>query len=278
MGAARSAFSLIELLVVVAIVALLASILVPSLAQARAHAREATCATNLRTWGQAFHLYANDYNGALPHIDDRGRNSPPDVYDPDHPERECCYIDVLPPLIGRPAWRDTPQPNKPTGDIWQCPDARPRPDSDYDPDYQPSVMGYHSYAMNSYLEHVFRFGLPGPDWEKLKYPSFLQLNRCTAPTRTLLMFEQTLDPRQGHGQLGKLRMAGRFTAEDARALSERHAHVRGGLGGNVIMLDTHLEWRNDLWDETSREPRVPEPDDLTWYPYVKPELVEAKRQ
>jgi prepilin-type N-terminal cleavage/methylation domain-containing protein len=260
----RSGFSLIELLVTVAVMALLVSILVPSLAMARSHAREIVCATNLRTWGQAFHLYANDYHGTLPHTDDRARNHPPDVHDPDHPEHECCYIDVLPPLLSRRAWREFPEGSKPRGDIWQCSEARPLPDTAYSSEYEPSMKGYHSYAMNSYLEHDFPFGLP-PGAKP--YPSFLQLQRCRAPSRTLLMFEQTLDPKRGYGDHGGHSMAGRYTAEDARALSERHPHGRSGLGGNVTMLDGHLEWRNDLWDETLSNPRVPAADDLTWYPY-----------
>jgi hypothetical protein len=62
-------------------------------------------------------------------------------------------------------------------------------------------------------------------------------------------------------------MAGRYTAEDARALTERHAHIGGGLGGNVIMLDGHRQWRNDLWDESLGNPRIPSENDLTWFPY-----------
>ncbi len=259
-----TAFSLIELLVVVAIMGVLASVLLPSLSRARDRTREVTCATNLRTWGHAFHLYANDYNGTLPHTDDRARNRPADVHDPNHPEHECCYIDVLPPLLGRRAWRDFDEGEKPTDDIWQCPMARPLDDTAYSPQYQPSRTGYHSYAMNSYLEHDFPFGLP----EGMEpYPSFLKLERCRWPSVTLLMFEQTLDPKRGYGQQGGHTMAGRFTAEDARALAERHPRGRQGLGGNVIMIDGHHEWRNDLWDESLGNPRIPERHDRTWFPY-----------
>ena len=61
-------FTLIELLVVVAIIALLVSILVPSLQEARSAAESAVCKSNLRSIGQAFHLYATDYSGQIPPV------------------------------------------------------------------------------------------------------------------------------------------------------------------------------------------------------------------
>src|SRR5262245_31169426 len=56
----RAAFTLIELLVVVAIIALLISILLPSLERARASGRQTLCATNMRSIGQAAHMYRDD--------------------------------------------------------------------------------------------------------------------------------------------------------------------------------------------------------------------------
>jgi len=51
------AFTLIEVLVVVAIIALLAAILIPSLSAARSKAHTVQCATNLRTCGQGINFY-----------------------------------------------------------------------------------------------------------------------------------------------------------------------------------------------------------------------------
>ena len=60
------AFTIIELLVVVAIIAIFAAVLFPVFAKAREKARQATCAGNLRQLGMAFQQYTLDYDERLP--------------------------------------------------------------------------------------------------------------------------------------------------------------------------------------------------------------------
>jgi prepilin-type N-terminal cleavage/methylation domain-containing protein len=61
-----SAFTLIEVLVVVAIIALLVAILLPSLARARDQARTGVCASNLRQLYYGWSMYAQDNDGRYP--------------------------------------------------------------------------------------------------------------------------------------------------------------------------------------------------------------------
>jgi len=58
----RSAFTLLELLVVVAIIAILAGILFPVFARARENARRSSCQSNLKQIGLGWLQYAQDYD------------------------------------------------------------------------------------------------------------------------------------------------------------------------------------------------------------------------
>ncbi|MCS6776569.1 MAG: DUF1559 domain-containing protein [Chloroherpetonaceae bacterium] len=62
----RSAFTLIELLIVIAIIAILAAMLFPVFAQAREKARQSGCISNLKQLATATMMYTQDYDETFP--------------------------------------------------------------------------------------------------------------------------------------------------------------------------------------------------------------------
>jgi prepilin-type N-terminal cleavage/methylation domain-containing protein len=65
-GSFTRAFTLVELLVVIGIIAVLIGILLPALNSARQHAVSVQCLANLRSCGQFLYLYANQNKGMFP--------------------------------------------------------------------------------------------------------------------------------------------------------------------------------------------------------------------
>jgi len=62
----KKGFTLIELLVVISIIALLLSLLTPSLVKTKEHTRRVVCASFLHQFTAIANIYSQDYDGLLP--------------------------------------------------------------------------------------------------------------------------------------------------------------------------------------------------------------------
>jgi prepilin-type N-terminal cleavage/methylation domain-containing protein/prepilin-type processing-associated H-X9-DG protein len=65
---AQGGFTLLELIISLAVVVLLLAALVPALVSARQESYRARCATNHRILGQAWHAYLEDHDGYFPYV------------------------------------------------------------------------------------------------------------------------------------------------------------------------------------------------------------------
>lgn len=94
-------FTVIEVLVVIAIIGVLLAILLPSLEVAREHANTVRCASNLSQIGLALSIYSNDNQG----------NFPRTIYQPDGPLNVDTGAASADPFVpGGPSPNDTSAP------------------------------------------------------------------------------------------------------------------------------------------------------------------------
>ena len=167
-GPVTAGFTLIELLVVIAIIAILAAIVLPVLAMARAKADEITCMNNLKQWGTAMSIYADDYNEYYPASRDtnyvvNSDNNPvwTEMYSDaqkNPPIGLSDWFNALPPYVsGIPLWQygaNSVSNNVffSSHSIYICPTAAATPRNPAtDPD--PTVGPIFNYGMNQRINY-----------------------------------------------------------------------------------------------------------------------------
>jgi prepilin-type processing-associated H-X9-DG protein len=114
------AFTLLEVLVVIGVIAVLIGVLLPALLSVRQSSRTVQCAANLRQWSQALHLYVQQYDGWLPR---RGQGAQPAA----KLDRPDDWFNALPLMLHQSSYQDlvatgrAPKPDD--SSIWVCPNA-----------------------------------------------------------------------------------------------------------------------------------------------------------
>ena len=86
-------FTLVELLVTIAIIGILAAILLPALNTSRVRAKKIACVGNLKQIGVALNMYLADNNYIMPYCTMQPSNPPTGE------EKFACIVDVLMPYI-----------------------------------------------------------------------------------------------------------------------------------------------------------------------------------
>ena len=204
----RNAFTLVEVLVVIGIIAVLIAILLPALSKARDQARRVECSARWRQLAAAVHIYADDNRGKVP-PGNRDNNN----------EEHCIWLsrnafdifvgtmDVR-KMLSCPYLQDT-QPNYPTNNIgW--------------------VIGY------DYLGgHVKLRIAAANDWL-----SPLQISERGSPAIFCDMNDWS--PTDGWTAIGHRKSGqGGFYLNTGGASAQAH----GSAGGNVAYLDGSVVWR-----------------------------------
>lgn len=221
-------FTLVELLVVVAIIALLVSILMPTLNKAKEQTRRVICTSNLRNCGTALHVYAAANDGYFP-----------PAYHNDSSYQACVYRsrnmdydlrDYIRPYIGDLG-------------LWKCP-ALPMVTSIGD--YPPGNIFTDCTCSATYRYYPGRrwpqFAEPGTEQYNNPKPQPNRYENVDNAARRVMMQDAYIDDWMTGGMALFNHGGGILihNSEDYPTSAYRSGPV--GDGANLLFYDGHAEW------------------------------------
>lgn len=216
----RHSFTLIELLIVIAIIAILASMLLPALNKSRERAKAASCLGNLHQVGQADGMYLNDYNGWLY---GPGLKAAPKVAE-GHVANDAWAASIS--NLGYLSDYNTVQGKKPKRWVAVCPGAKPYGMFEHEKRTYAkrgicSSGSTNSDAFWKYVGKNFNY-VPANEGQSERYPDKLTV----APSRFVTTFDSYQTVSSGVFSQYSNATFGNFG-------------LNHGNNGNVLMFDGH---------------------------------------
>lgn len=281
-GAAHRGFTLVELLVVIGIIALLISILLPTLGKARESARKTKCLSNIRQWGVAYLMYADANKGLLADEGDDGdSNSVNGAIK--YWDAPFLWFNALPPLVnGRSyfdlmtefeAGRESLPNGSDTGSIFVCPSAGPAGDNNpgnFSNDGYHLTWGYLApvgnaapvgprqkktflcYVPNSELNNPLPNNRPPLAPATAMRKPMSKISQLKDASRTVLMIEKRVN--QGEVPAADKQFYADVSGQAIDRLTTRSLNrtrgewqrfaARHDKGGSLLFADGHAEWRS----------------------------------